>query len=62
MKNVYLFASILFAALILMSLWHGLSGIHMANSAKTRRVLRSDLESNRHSAVLWLVCGSWQSG
>ena len=38
MKNVYVFASLLFAALILVSLWHGLSGIHMASSANSESV------------------------
>jgi hypothetical protein len=38
MKNVYVFASLLFSALILGSLWHGLSGVHMTNSANSESV------------------------
>jgi hypothetical protein len=38
MKNVFTFMSVLFAALILVSLWHGLSGIHMANTANSDSV------------------------
>jgi len=38
MRNVYVFASLLFVALILVSLWYGLRGIHMATSASSESV------------------------
>jgi hypothetical protein len=38
MKYVYVVTSMLFAALILVSLWHGLSGIDMATSANPESV------------------------
>jgi hypothetical protein len=34
MRFLYAFTTLLFAALILASLWHGLSGIHIASNAK----------------------------
>jgi hypothetical protein len=38
MKNVYVFTSLLFVALILVSLWHGLSSLQVARNAASDSV------------------------